>query len=67
MCWGLIRLGRRMLSRLKRWLGIAPMPKLPCECNWHLGMGPNLLCPAHGAETRWSYGMKEDAHEDSKG
>jgi hypothetical protein len=19
-----------------------------CKCNWHLGMGPNLLCPEHG-------------------
>jgi len=19
-----------------------------CKCNWHHGMGPNLLCPEHG-------------------
>jgi len=19
-----------------------------CECNYHLGMGPNMLCPVHG-------------------
>lgn len=21
---------------------------MKCECNYHLGMGPNLLCPIHG-------------------
>lgn len=21
---------------------------MKCECNYHLGMGPNLLCPEHG-------------------
>ncbi len=22
-----------------------------CKCNYHLGMGPNLLCPKHGKRT----------------
>ena len=25
---------------------------MTCECNWHLGMGPNLRCPEHGEENR---------------
>lgn len=29
-----------------------------CECNYHLGLGPNLQCPVHGADTCRHFGIE---------
>jgi hypothetical protein len=33
--------------------------KLPCNCTWSLGIGPNLLCPVHGSSHHISATLTE--------
>jgi hypothetical protein len=33
--------------------------KLPCNCTWALGIGPNLLCPVHGSSHHISATLTE--------
>ena len=40
--------------------------KLPCNCTWSAGCGPNLLCPVHGSSHHLAATLTETRAENQR-